>query len=217
MTSVLYFNPYSQHSRKVLVLAEELDIDLERKSIEVRPRGYGGETAKPEFLAINPNGKVPVLKEGDFILWESNAIAWYLAEKQGWSELWPQDLRERAEIAKWQLWQVAHLSPTLDGLLWESMKKMVGAGEPDEQQRKRHLEGLGRWGEVLSINLAERDYLACGRFTLADIAVSSAAMHDKLAGFSFRDFPAVQRWLDRVQARASWEATNPPPMGAAQS
>lgn len=212
MTATLYFNPYSHHSRKVRVLQEELGLKLELESLQVRPHGFGGDNAKPEFLQINPNGKIPVLKEDDFVLWESNSITWYLAEKHGWSALWPQDLRERAAISKWQVWQVAHLSPTLDGFLWENMRGMLGAGEPDAAALAKYHKSLERWSRVLSLQLEGSDYLALDRFTLADIAVSTAMMHSEMAKFSFADAPFVQKWLDRVHERDSWKKTTPPPM-----
>jgi len=213
MAPIFYHNPYSQHSRKVRMLQSELGFALELKSVDVRPRGFGGENEQPEFLRLNPNGKVPVLQDGDLVLWESNAIACYLAEKNGWSELWPQDVGQRAEIAKWQLWQVAHFSPVVDGLMWEHMKSMLGKGEADVDAVARHQEGLQRWAAVLNGQLEGKDYLVLDRFTLADIAVSSALTHKESSKIDFAAYPYLQKWYDLVIQRPSWKSTALPPMG----
>ena len=212
MTATLYHHVYSQHSRKVRILQNELGFDLDLVSVEVRPQGMGGENEQPEYLELNPNGKVPLLQDGDLLLWESNAIACYLAEKHGWSPLWPESLVERAQINKWQYWQVAHFSHTIDGFLWQSMRSMMGMGEADPEEIAKLEKQLGRWAIVLSAHLENSEYLALDRFTLADIAVASVLMHQKSSKFGFSGYPLVERWLDRVRERPSWQATEPPPM-----
>src|ERR1700753_1884771 len=109
MKPILYSSPGSPSSRRVVMLIRELGLDLDIHDIDVRPRGMGGDNDKPEFLQINPNGKVPVLREGDLTLWESPAISWSLAEQHASSTgndtpLWPRAARARAEISMWQLW-----------------------------------------------------------------------------------------------------------------
>src|SRR5947209_19853443 len=99
---VLYMSPGSHHSRRVTLLVHELARDVERRPIGVRPRGMGGENESPDYLKLNPLGKVPLLKDGDYVLTESNAIMAYLAERHGFNPLWPTDLAERAQILKWQ-------------------------------------------------------------------------------------------------------------------
>jgi glutathione S-transferase len=213
----LYQNPYSQHSRRVVVLAAELGLELELINVDVRPKGWGGENERPEFLAKNPNAKVPVLVDGELTLWESNAIMWYLAEGHGDTPLWSSDRRERAEIGKWQLWQAAQLSVAADGLLSERFGAIMGGPPADAERVGRYEAAFHRWADVLDGALESHDWLACDRFTCADIAVAAALMQQQLAQLPVEQHPATQAWLARVQQRDSWRSTEPPPMPSPSS
>jgi len=212
-TPTLIANPYSHHSRKVFILIKELNLDVHHKALKVLPPGCGGENEQPAFRAINPNTKVPVLQDGDFILWESNAILWYLAETHGPTSLWSTNPRERAEIAKWQLWQVANLSPAIDGLMWQSMKRMLKLGEADPAAVEESRGRFQRWANVLNGCLEGKAFLALGRFTLADIAVSSVLMHLDMTPVTLDPYPNIERWFAALCDRPSWATTAPPPMG----
>lgn len=98
----LYDFPFSPNSRKVRAVAYELGIALETQRVDLLT---GGQRS-PEFLARNPNGRVPVLEDGDLILWESTAIIRYLAAG---SALLPAARRTAAEVDRWTAWQLAHL------------------------------------------------------------------------------------------------------------
>lgn len=212
MTATLYYSPYSQHSRRVLVLKEELGIELELQNVGVRPRGTGGENDEAWFLKMNPNGKVPVLKEAEAVIWESNAIMWYLAEVHGDTPLWPKSPAERAQICKWQVWQAAHLTAAVDGLFYERVgKKMMG--QPSDPKLEAQLsESFLRWAAVMSAQLEAQDYLALNRFTCADIACASAFMHAEASRIDLDAFGPIARWFARISARESWKRTDVPPI-----
>ena len=91
----LYTNLFSPNARKVHAVAHALGIDLETHTVDLR----AGEQRTPEYLALNPNGKVPTLVDGDTVLWESNAIMCYLAGK-GDTDLWPKSAK-RYDILRW--------------------------------------------------------------------------------------------------------------------
>ncbi|MCH9683407.1 MAG: glutathione S-transferase family protein [Deltaproteobacteria bacterium] len=202
----------SQHARRVRVLAHELNLDIDIEEVMYGPQGFGGEQ-RDQFLALNPNGKVPVLRHGDMVLWESNAIMWYLAELHGDNPLWPSDRRERAQIAMWQVWQAAHVTPAADGLFYENrVKPMFLKQDPDSSQVEQHTQSFHRWMAVMEHYLENADYLALGRFTCADISISAALMQAESSRMPIGDHPRVQAWLERVQARPSWVETEPPPM-----
>lgn len=208
----LLCSPGSHHSRRVVMLVYELELDVEIQRIDVRPPGMGGANGSAEFLQVNPNGKVPVLRDGDFVLWESNAIMWYLAERHGLTPLWPVSAAERAQIAKWQLWQGAHLSPAADGLLYENMVKPLMGQEPDPASVAALTRSFHRWATVLDGALAKAEYLANGRFSCADLAVASALMYTGAARLPLDEHANTRAWLSRVQERPSWKATEPPPL-----
>jgi glutathione S-transferase len=193
----------SHHSRRVAILIHELGLDVEVQHVEVRPRGMGGYNDTPEFLKLNPNGKLPVLRDGDFVLWESNAIMWYLAELHGDTPLWPRDPRRRADIARWQLWQAAQLSPAADGLMYDAF---VTKGS-DPARLASLTSSFHRWCSVLDDALAGTETLATGAFTCADIAVATALMYAPMAKMPVEGYTNIGAWLARVHARPSWQAT----------
>lgn len=202
----------SQHARRVRILLHELDFEVETEEVQYGPEGFGGDD-RAGFLAINPNGKVPVLLHGDVVLWESNAIMGYLADLHGETDLWPRDPLERAQVSMWQVWQSAHLTPAADGLFYENMVKplfMQQPSNPDEVERLT--ASFHRWMKVLEARLSNAESLALGRFTCADISVASALMHAEGARMPIEAHPSVHAWLRRVQARPSWVVTEPPAM-----
>ena len=202
----------SQHARRVRVLIHELDLDVAVEEVMFGPQGFGGDD-REGFLRINPNGKVPALRDGDLVLWESNAIMWYLADRQGDTPLWPSDLKERAQVAMWQVWQAAHLTPAADGLFYEnSVKPNFMRQDPDSAQVERLTASFHRWMKVLDGRLDGAEYVALGRFTCADIAISCALMQAESSNMPLADHKHVVAWFDRVRARPSWAATEPPAM-----
>jgi glutathione S-transferase len=202
----------SHHSRRVVILIEELGLDVEITPVNVLPRGMGGDNESPEFLALNPNGKVPVLRDGDLVLWESSAIMAYLADKYGPTPLWPQDLTKRAQVAKWQHWQGAHLSSAADGLMYETFVKPMMKQASDPATLESLTRNFHRWCGVLDGALAQAPYLANGEFSCADIAVATALMYARPARMPIDDHPPLVAWLQRIHARPSWVVTEPPAM-----
>lgn len=208
----LLSSPGSHHSRRVALLLSEMGVEVPNRIIDVRPPGMGGENERPEFLAINPNGKVPVLQDGDFVLTESNAIMGYLADTLGPTDLWPAEPVPRATVAQWQFWQAAHLTPTADGFLIENLGKPMMGESPDPAVIERLTAEFARWAGVMEHVLNRSQYLALDRLTCADLSVAAALMYAGPAQIPVESHPVVAGWLARIQARDSWSATAPPPM-----
>jgi len=209
---ILYTSPGSHHARRVALLIHELGLDVEQRPIDVRPKGMGGANDTPEFLKLNPFGKVPVLQDGELILTESNAIMGYLAERHGFHPLWPADLAERAQIAKWQFLQAAHLSPAADGLLYENVLKPMLGQQPDDTAVASLTQSFHRCAAVLDTALSDADYLVGGRVTCADLSVVSALMYARAAQIPVSEHAPLAAWAARMYHRPSWRATEPPPM-----
>jgi len=190
------------------MLVHELGIEIEQEEVQYGPQGFGGDQ-REAFLAINPNGKVPVLQDGDMILWESNAIMAYLADLHGDNPLWPADLRERAQIAMWQFWQAAHLTPAADGLFYQRVVSPMIGQKTDEASVAKETEAFHRWASILDARLAEHEYLALGRFTCADISVAAALMYADKSSMPIAEHSNFAAWFERIRGRGSWIETEP--------
>ena len=189
----------SSNVMKVIWLLEELGLPYQREDLG----GPFGGTDTPEYRAMNPNGTVPTLVEGDFVLWESNAIVRYLcAANAPGSAMWPDDLHARASIDRWMDWQQAVLNRP---------QTMVFQGLVRTPPERRDQAAIGAaaveagrvWG-MLDLILARVPYVAGPVFTLADIALG-VHVH---RWFSFPmnkpDLPHLRAWYDRLLQRAAY-------------
>ncbi len=169
---------------------------------------HGGEHRGAGYLAINPMGKIPALSDGGFQLWESNAINWYVAEKNPAAGLLPATTEGRAAVQRWLFFQAAHVTPACAPLFFQTSRRMqefwktTGDARAAEAARK----DLERWLPVLERALAGMEWLE-GAFSLADIAYAPHLWLIVDGGFDLTRYPAVQRWLERLLARPSWQRT----------
>jgi glutathione S-transferase len=126
MTITLYDVQPSPHARKVRLLAAELGIPLAKVSCDPRI----GETRTPEYLAKNPNGRVPTLEEDGFVLWESPAILKYLAAKRPERALCGSDPKTQALVDQWMCWWIGGPEAAIDTLAWEVLIKPLVLKQP---------------------------------------------------------------------------------------
>ena len=202
----LYNANLSPNAFRVRVVANELGIELEIIEVDFRK----GEHKSAPFLAINPNGKVPVLVDGDFVLWESRAINAYLAALRPERGLYPADPQRRATVDQWSYWQAVHLSPAMQRIVFERhLKPWFGMGETDEAAIEPQLKELAQFLPVLDANLARKEWVA-GDLSLADFALGSTFIYRKPAGISLDAFPNVATLMTRLESRPSWQAAGPP-------
>jgi glutathione S-transferase len=198
----LYNSDFSPNCLRVRAVAAELQIDLEIVHIDLR----AGDNRKDEFLGLNPNAKVPVLVDDDFALWESRAINAYLAGKRPEHGLYPDDLKKRAIVDQWSLWQAIHLGPAMQRIAFERVvKKKFGLGEPDESAIAKELKDVAQFLAVLDGALADGQWVA-GDLSIADFALASTFTSRKAANISLEEFPNVAAWIERLEARPSWQA-----------
>ena len=202
----LYNANLSPNAMRVRAVANELGIALEVTDVDLMS---GGNRTK-EFLALNPNGKVPVLVDGDFVLWESRAINAYLATTKPERGLYPADPRKRAIVDQWSYWQAVHFGPAVQRVAFERLlKSRFGMGEPDENVIEGHLKEIAQFLPVLEANLAGKEWVA-GTLSLADFAVGSTLVYGKAAGISLAEAPNVAAWMERLDTRPSWQAAIAP-------
>jgi len=202
----LYNANLSPNALRVRAVVNELGIALEVIDVDLR----SGGNRTPEFLALNPNGKVPVLVDGDFVLWESRAINAYLAKMKPEAGLYPADARKQGVIDQWSYWHAVHFGPAIQRLVFERvLKARFGRGEPDPKVVESSLSEVAQLMPVLDASLAGKDWIT-GALSLADFAVGSTLVYASPAEVSLADAPNVAAWVKRLEARPSWQAATAP-------
>ena len=201
----LHYHPISHNCRRVLAtIYENGRDDVELSVVDL----FKGEHKSPEFLKLNPNGKVPVLEDGDYSLWESTAIMQYLS---GDSPLWPPS-KVRYDIIRWQAWGIAHWGPPIGKVVFERLVKgAVGAGEPDETKVEEGLHEFQQVATVLNGHLEGRDWLVGDGITLADLSVAANLTYASTVGIDLEPYANINRWYGAIEARDSWKRSAPPP------
>jgi glutathione S-transferase len=162
-----------------------------------------GEQRTESFLAKNPNGKVPVLEDGDLVLWESHAILVYLASLHPERGLLPDDPRGRAEVERWLSWLLAHFSPNLGKVVQERVFKKLQGGTPDEAVLAQGTAAFENMARILDLHLTDREFL-CGALTIADFALGAWAECAPLCALGYGSYPAIAAWLGRVTRLPGW-------------
>ena len=208
----LYGFPFSPNTWKVRAVAAQIGVPLELIVVDMK----NAQHRSPEYLAVNPTGRVPALVDGDFKLWESVAIMQYIASQKP-NTLWPESVRTRADIMRWQSWQLAHWSKeACEPLLFERfVKPFFNLGAPDQARVASGTEAFHREAKVLDAHLANRQYLVGDGLTLADFSVAAPLIYAKEGDFPLAAYAHVRAWFDRVFALPVWRETAPPPMPAA--
>ncbi len=200
-----YYHPLSSNCRKTTALIDHLGVDADRHLVDLA----SGEQLSPSYLALNPNGKVPVLVDGDFRIWESNAIAVYLAEKTA-SDLWPSRDTARIDVLRWMFWEQGHLMYACGIVTFEKLiKPMIGEGGPDEARVRQALGNFRRLARVLDDHLGSGPYLVEGRLTLADWAVAGNLSFAEGAELPMTEFGNVGDWLARLDQTPAWRSSAP--------
>lgn len=192
--------------RKVLWALDELGLGYEREDWGLPLR----DPKVPEFLALNPNAQVPVVIEGEFVLWESNAILIYLAEREG--QLLPEQLELRALALQWLGWQASELNPPWGYAVNALIRKTPGYDDP-----ARIADSMARWSvkmEILEAALAgvSTGYIGAG-FSIADIALGLSVHRWMSISAERKEFPAVAEYYERLMSReagARWMGPETP-------
>lgn len=172
-----------------------------------------GEHVTKEFDAINPNRKVPVLTDGDYTLWEANAIMCYLARKTG-SALWPDDARQ-VEIIRWMSWDADHFTKCAGTLYFEYLiKARFGIGDADPVVVKDALADFRKFAGVLNAHLSGRRYLVGESLTIADFAVAVTLPYAAQIGLPLDEFREVRRWHAGLEELDAWREPFPVPVAS---
>ena len=192
----LYDFPFSPNCRKVRAVAYEVGVSFEFVPVNL----LKGESHTPEFLERNPNGRVPVLEDGDFVLWESVAILRYLGAG---TPLIPTSRKAAADVDRWLAWQLAHLGPAMSKVGFERVvKPLRRLGPPDAALVAAGTADFAAATAVLDRSLAGREYVA-GPLSIADFALAAHYSIAPACGLELSRFGTVESWLARMLARDS--------------
>ena len=197
MLKIYGFN--SQNNKKVLYVAEELNLPYQFKNVNLMER----ENRTEEFLSMNPVGKVPVIEHNGKFLFESDAICRYLADTAD-SPLLPLDKFQRAQVEQWMGFFSNHLGHWLNSLYFEKvMKKNFKIGETDEKVCEEADKFSLIQLKVLEKEMAKRDYIASDSLSIADLcAYAYIEQMDELQ-MSFDLFPSILKWKKEIASRSS--------------
>ena len=185
----------SVNVQKVVWCADELGLDYERTDAG----GKFGVVNTPEYLAMNPNGLIPVIEDGDFVLWESNAIVRYLAAKHGEGSLWPTDLQMRADADRWMDWQAVSFNPAIGPGFWQLIRTAPEKRDPAVIEAAR--ESGEKKLTLLDAHLATREFVAGSSFTMGDIPLGCSVDRWYKLPLPRESHPHVERWYAALRAR----------------
>lgn len=191
----------SANVQKVRWMLAELGLGYEH--IELGGR-FGGNR-EPDYLAMNPNGLVPTIRDGDFVLWESHAIIRYLAAQYGDASMWPQSPVLRAETDRWTDWTATTFQPAWLGVFWKFYR--TAAEDRDPALIAAGLEATERCFEIMDARLAMSPWLGGGSLSYADIAAGIAMHRWRHMGLDRRVHPNVERWADALMTREGYRET----------
>jgi glutathione S-transferase len=198
----LYLFPPSARALAIVALKNHLGVACELKPIDL---GRGDQRA-PDYLALNPNSKMPTLKEGDFVLWESNAILFYIAAKHPESGLWPSDPRGQADVMRWLAWESAHWDAESIGMVTfeKTSKGVLGLGAPDPAFIARGEQNFARFAAVLETQLEGNTWLIGNQLTIADFSVGGLVPTAQRLGLPLGRFDQVRRWYEGLASLPAW-------------
>ncbi len=196
MTIKIYGSAMSRAAR-VMWCAKELGLDFEHVDVA------WDSLKKPDFLAINPNGKVPGFSDGKLNLFESLAINLYLAKKYGTGELYPTNIEDEARVFQWTLWAATEVEGNLLPKLLVKLGILSDAAAANAAAERARTPLL-----VLDQHLKNRDWIVGSKFSIADLNVASVVSFARYGEVDISYAPHVVAWLDRCLARQTAPGVN---------
>ena len=198
----LYLYPPSPRVVGIAALIRHLGLECELRSIDLDR----GDQLAPDYVALNPNGKIPTLEDEGFVLWESNAILFYLAAKRLESGLWPADLRGQADVMRWLAWESAHWDAESCGMVAfeKASRPVLGLGKPDAAFIARGEQNFARFAAVLDQHLQKKAWLVGDRLTIADFSIGALVPIARSLKLPVERFAAIGRWYESLAELPAW-------------
>ena len=193
------------NGQKACAVAKHLNAPVEYVRVDLSK----GEHKTPAYLAINPNGKIPALEDGERKIWESNAIICHLARKAK-SELWPSDPDSQIEVLKWLSWNSEHFTRHAGNLYYNYyIKPTFGLGEPDPKAVEEATGFVKQFGTVLDNHLASNAFLVGDRLTVADFAVAITLPYADKIRLPLDGLRNIARWKAQLEELPAWREPFP--------
>jgi len=189
----------SVNVQKALWCCEEMGVQYQR----IDAGGTFGIVNTPQYRALNPNGLVPTIEDGPFVLWESNTIVRYLTAKHSPGRLWPEDLKVRAEADKWMDWTNTIFWPTFRPLFWNLIRTPL-----DQRDEKAIEESRLKTAEILDYldaHLKNRAYVAGDDLTMGDIPMGCAIWRWLSVPVERPSLPNIQQWFGNLRQRPAYQ------------
>jgi glutathione S-transferase len=190
----------SPTARRVQAVINHLGLRVEY----VTHDSFKGELRDAQYLALNPNATAPTLVDGPFVLWESVAIMQYLADKAGDARLFPRDLQQRAEVVRWQCWQLAHFNRAVGDIAFEIVAKGSRGLVADQDKIANARERLAKFAPVLDAHMADRRYLVGDDITIADYSMIAFEAYRPKLPFDWKPYVHLNAYFDRMHTVDAW-------------
>ena len=194
----VYGRANSINVQKVMWLVGELDLDVTRLDVG----GPFGGNDTPEYLAMNPNGRVPTLKDDEFILWESNSIVRYLAEHYGREPWWSEDKNLRALANQWMDWYISTMHPHMT-IIFQALVRQKPEDRDMKAVNKAKQDAARLWA-LVDKHLVGRDFLTGDKPTMADIPLGTSAYRWFNMDIDRPELKNVEAWYDRLRERDAY-------------
>jgi len=200
----IHADPITINSRKVLAGLQFIGAEYELIPMNF----FAGDHLSPEHRALNPNATVPVGVDDDLVLWESNAILQYAADKAANASAYPTELKARADANRWLLWEASAWFPCCYAFLVENVGKPMQGAEPDPAVLSAQTERFHALAAVVDARLASQQWILGDTPTIADIAVAAPIHMHNAAQVPLAEHKNLHRWMcDDLEQLPSWENT----------
>jgi glutathione S-transferase len=186
----------------IMALKDHLEIECDVQAVDLSK----GDQRTAKYAALNPNLKMSVLEDDGFVLWESNAILFHLANKRSQSGLWPREPRAQADVVRWLAWESAHWDAESCGMVAfeKASKSVLGLGPADPAFIARGEQNFARFAAVLDESLRERAWLVGDALTIADFSLAGLVPSAARMALPVMEFPEIARWYAAMAALPAW-------------
>jgi glutathione S-transferase len=198
----LYIFPPSGRVVAIVALNNYLALDCDLEPIDLGR----GDQRTAEYTALNGNRKIPALEDDGILLWESNAILFYMASKCPERGVWPSDAKGQSDVLRWLFWESAHWDAESVGMVTyeKASKAVLGLGPPDPAFIARGEQNFNRFAAVLNDSLNGKTWLVGDRLTIADFSIGGLVPSAERMALPLARFPEVCRWYEGLSSIPAW-------------